>query len=153
MGDSMKLSKHTLKGLITGLLTAAVMAVSGTAFAQVDKDFQAEHFEPMPDQRTNLLNLARSKPIPHLSPGLNLFLHFADDQLQIVKKNDTSGNVQARILDDQFRAELGLAMGFFDFMDVGVILPLIAYQTGDDQKSIGHAGESVDSFAIQDFAI
>ncbi len=129
------------------------MMVSTSAFAQINTDFQAEHFEPMPDQRTNLLNLAKTQPIPHLAPGLNLFLHFADDELQVIQENGPDDQEPTRLLDDQLRAEIGLAMGFFDFMDIGVVLPLVVYQTGDDQKIIGRPGEKVDSFAIQDMRI
>ncbi len=141
----MKFSK-TLSSIV-----AASTLISASAFAQINTDFQAEHFEPMPDQRTNLLNLAKTQPIPHLSPGLNLFLHFADDELQVIREG--SSEEPTRLLDDQLRAEVGLAMGFFDFMDIGVILPLIVYQTGDDQAIIGRPNQSVDSFAIQDLRI
>ncbi len=138
---------------LTSIVAAGTMMVSATAFAQIQKDFQAEHFEPLPDQRTNLLNLAKTQPIPHLAPGLNLFLHFADDELQVIRENDSTDAEPTRLLDDQLRAEIGLAMGFFDFMDIGVILPLVAYQTGDDQGIIGHPNETVESFAIQDLRI
>lgn len=139
---------------LTGIAVASTMLVSTSAFAQdISTAFQAEHFEPMPDQRTNLLNLAKTQPIPHLSPGLNLFLHFADDELQVIREGAADDAEPTRLLDDQLRAEIGLAMGFFDFMDIGVILPLIVYQTGDDQKIIDRPGKSVDSFAIQDLRI
>jgi outer membrane protein OmpA-like peptidoglycan-associated protein len=120
--------RHLRSTLAPLTVPLAAFAMQRPALAAPpDTDFVVEQFEPLPGQHTNTLNIARSAVVPHLRPTIGLTLHFQDDPLQLVVKNDPD-NIRQRIIDDVFKGELWASVGLFDFMDLGFAMPVILNQ-------------------------
>lgn len=105
--------------------------------------FAATNFEPSPSQHTGVLNLDRPDVLGHLTPSAGLFFHFADDPVQIVSEDGEE--VRDRIVDDQYMLEAGLALGLFDYFELGVSIPYVVGQTGGNLENLGGAGSAAGS--------
>jgi outer membrane protein OmpA-like peptidoglycan-associated protein len=132
------------------IVTAALIGmISSSAFAQeASTSFQVEQFEPLPSQRTSVLNLATGDVLKHMTPSAGLFLHFVDDPIQVT----LNGEPVARLVDDQLKGEFSAALGLFDWMEIGLILPVALYQTGDASPAYDLA-EGIGSFALGDLRV
>ncbi|MGM0555519.1 MAG: OmpA family protein [Myxococcota bacterium] len=88
----------------------------------------SETFEPQAVESTAIWSTATSNVAPHLTPMAVLVAHYADDPIQLQRRGDEEP--VARIIDDQLKAEVGLGVGLFDRLELGLVLPL-AFQRGD----------------------
>lgn len=133
------------------LITAALVGAFSTAASaqEASTSFQVEQFEPLPSQRTSLLNLSTGDVLRHMTPSAGLFLHFVDDPIQVVDADD---NVQDRLVDDQLKAEFSAALGLYDWVDIGFVLPVALYQTGDASAAFD-LNDGISSFAIGDMRL
>jgi outer membrane protein OmpA-like peptidoglycan-associated protein len=89
----------------------------------------SETFEPQAVESTSIWSAATSDVAPHLTPMAVLVAHYADDPVQLQRRGEDEP--VARIIDDQFKAEVGLGVGLFDRLELGLVLPL-AFQSGDE---------------------
>lgn len=121
----MKFTTRAVQGLL-GAVILGLGSVSAPAWAQTPA---AETFEPQALEATAIWSVATSEVGEHLMPGALLMLHFADNPVQ-VRREGGVGPV-ARLIDDQFKAELGLGVGLFERLELGLVLPVVLYQTGD----------------------
>ncbi len=138
---------------ITLALALASLCVAAPAAAQdATTSLQLEHFEPLPSQGTNILNTAKSDILGHLTPSAGLFLHYANDPLQLVDRDDPT-IIRDRIIANSLKAELWGSIGLFDIGELGFVLPIIAFQNGGDLGLFGSAGSSISTFAVQDLRI
>ena len=130
-------------------ILAFALVVPGVAVAQSGGNggFGVEHFEPGASQHADLLNLKRPDVLGHLVPAAGLFFHYVDDPVQVVSPN--SSDVESKLVRDRFTTQVGLAMGFFDVLELDVALPLVPYQSGADLAAIGESG-TVDGFSLSD---
>jgi MYXO-CTERM domain-containing protein len=144
--------------VVTTLAAALVMSqaflaqsvwAQGTTSAAKPGGFQVEHFEPLPVQETNIFNIASSDVLGHMRPSGGLFLHFVDDPIQIVDRN--GGEVESRLLSNQLKAEITGGLGLYDFADIGVVVPFVAYQNSGSLESFG--GGNVDAVAMGDIRL
>ena len=138
------------------MAAACLMALGSPAWAQEERPptaIQIEHFEPLPAQGLNVLNIASSEVLPHLSPSAGLFFHYLDNPLLLVSPDN--GEVIDEVIDNQVKGELMLAVGAFDFLELGVVLPLVLYQGSDGLDSLGSAfaGSDLEGFAVADMRI
>lgn len=122
---------------MTCSIAAAALLTSATAFAQ--NGFQVEQFEPQHAQGINILGVASSQPLRHLTPSVGLFFHLQDDPYQV---ETTGGEIRARLIDEQLKAELNAGLGLFGLFDLGLALPLVLAQSGE-----GSADASVGAFS------
>ncbi len=118
---------------LRAIFLCALLAVPTVASAQ--DGFQVEQFEPLPAQGTNILNISKSEPLGHLKPAVGLFLHVADDPLEVVERG--SGELDARAVDFQFKGELSAGIGLFDLLDVGLVVPLTLGQRSEPALQFG----------------
>lgn len=141
----------TLSRFTVALCCFAVIGTFGSrAFGQQPSaSFQLEQFEPLPSQSTNTLNVMHSDVLGHLVPSAGLFLHFADDPLVLYRNENGERTIASRVVDDQLKGELTLGLGFFDIFDLGVVVPLALYQSGDGDQLIG-GSTAVDGVALAD---
>ena len=146
--QSQRASARTLAQLLTSLVIALVPV---GASAQ-DKGFYPEHFEPLPSQGLNLLNLGASRVLGSLEPSAGLFFQYLDDPLQLVSDN-AAQHVVSRLITHQLKADLWIAMGFANVIDVGVVLPLVLNQAGQDLAIFSRPGQTVDAVAMGDVRI
>ena len=145
------LTDRALRSGIALLSAICALALSQPALAQTQQptNIQVEQFEPLPTQGLNLLNNASSDGLGHMKFSFGLFYHFVKDPLQLVDRNDPD-TVVSRVIANQHKAELSGAIGLFDRVEIGVVVPLVAYQSGDDLAALGRPGEALDGFSLLD---
>ncbi len=137
------------RSLTAAFVFAAISLFCAFGAAQPSTTFQVEQFEPLPSQSTNTLNVMRSDVLGHLVPSAGLFLHFADDPLVLYRLENGERTIASRVIDDQLKAEVSLALGLFDMFDLGIVVPMALYQSGDGDELIGGSG-GISGFALAD---
>ncbi len=113
--------------------------------------FQIEHFEPLPSQGTNILNVGKSDVLGHLAPSAGLFFHYVDSPIRVVNRNDED-EVLSRPIANQLKAEVWGSIGLFDVAELGFVLPTVLFQSGDELDFFNR-NESIDPFALADLRI
>ncbi len=66
----------------------------------------------------------------HLSPAVQILGNYAHKPLQLV--DTETDNVRSDIIGSRVDLELGLAMGFFEHLELGVVVPGTVHQSGDN---------------------
>ncbi len=117
------------------VVALAALLVSASASAEEGR-FDAQIFRPSAAPR-DLVMVQKSEVIADLSPTFGLFTNIALDPLVLVSKS-TSQRINAVAA----RLELtGMAgMGFFNWFDVSVAVPFVAWQSSDNLRAIGTEG-------------
>lgn len=143
-----------------GALLCALPCGVAPAWAQQTADpanatsFQVEQFEPLPSQGYNILNVATSDVLPSFKPSAGLFFHYVNDPIQVVPV--TTGDVDQggkRLIANQLKAELLASVGILNRAEVGLAMPLVVWQSGDDLGSFGKPDASVEGFATGDLRV
>ncbi len=118
-----------------GVAFAALLASAGAAAEE--GRFDAQVFRPSAAPR-DLVMVQKSEVIADLSPTFGLFTNVALDPLVLVNKNTNQ-----RISAVASRLELtGMAgMGFFNWFDISVAVPFVAWQSSDNLRQLGTEGE------------
>jgi OOP family OmpA-OmpF porin len=116
-------------------VSLAALLVSASASAEEGR-FDAQMFRPSAAPR-DLVMVQKSEVIADLSPTFGLFTNIALDPLVLVSKSNNQ-----RINAVAARLELtGMAgMGFFNWFDVSVAVPFVAWQSSDNLRAIGTEG-------------
>ena len=120
------------------LLLLIVSLVSTPLFAQ-SAQLQLDRFEPLPSQRTSILNVQRSVVVPDQVAEFGVFVHYMDSPLRLQAAN---GDTIAEWVDHQLKGEFAAAIGIGDVLDLGLILPVVLSQGGDRVPSLGREVES-----------
>jgi OOP family OmpA-OmpF porin len=122
--------------LVAQLGVALAALLASTSAAAEEGRFDAQVFRPSAAPR-DLVMVQKSEVIADLSPTFGLFTNLAFDPLVLVSK-DTSQRLNAVAA----RLELtGMAgMGFFNWFDVSVAVPFVAWQSSDNLRPIGTEG-------------
>lgn len=126
----------------------ALTLVASGAVAQDSSQFQVDRFEPMPSQGINVLNVATSPTLGHGQGHLGLFTHFVSGTLKY-----RDGGRELSLVDTQLKAEIFGAIGILGWIDLGVVMPLVAYQSGDDLAAVGMPGMTLDTTALGDVRV
>jgi OOP family OmpA-OmpF porin len=117
--------------------------------AAQEKRFDADIFRPSAGPR-DLVMVLKSEVIGHLSPVVGLYTDLAFNPLNLVLNNDTSSRVDAVTAGLTLTPMAGI--GFFNWVDVTLAVPLVAWQTGANLRDIGSEG-SVSSNAVGDMRL
>ena len=136
--------------LLASAMTGVLLSTAAPAHAQ-DASFQAEHFEPLPAQGINILNIGTSDILGNLVPTGGVFFHYANDSLVLTDPNNNN-EIVSKPLEHQLKAELWGGVGLFDIAEIGFVLPLVIYQQGDSLNAI-NINNDVNSFAFADARI
>lgn len=115
--------------LSAAALPAAVFSLvslmsPGSAFAQAPA---SEIFEPQAVGKTSIWSVATTENPGHMRPSIGVVGHWAHDPVVL---RERGGDVH-RLLGEQYKLELGLGFGLFDRVELGFVLPLVAYQSGE----------------------
>ncbi|PIE19909.1 MAG: hypothetical protein CSA65_00230 [Proteobacteria bacterium] len=81
------------------------------------------------------------KTLPHLSFSAGLYLHYAHRPLQITDR--LTNDRVADVVDYRLDMDLMVAMGFWDRLELGVVLPVTLAQDGDPALIGAAAGSSL----------
>lgn len=108
------------------LVAALLIWVPQTAIAQAPA---SETFEPQAVAGTAIWSTATSDIASHLSPNLSLVGHYARNPVVLQDREDSER--LARLLKDQLKLDVGLGIGFFERVELGFVLPVVVYQSGE----------------------
>jgi len=117
--------------------------------ASAAEPFEAELFEPLPSQGINHLQVGASRVLAHLRPSFGLLLHYEVDPYSL--SND-AGDIVVRLIESRVTTEVWAALGLFDILEIGLVMPVILAQSGEDLSVVGLTG-SVDGAALRDLRI
>ena len=142
------------RAVASWVVISALMTTSIASAQQLSTSFQSEQFEPLPAQGYNILNISSSELMPHLRPSAGIFLHYVNDPLQVVPV--ATGDVDEggqRLVSHQLRAELLASVGLFNFVELGLALPFVPLQRGDDQANLGQPGQAIEGASLGDVRV
>jgi len=109
--------------------------------------FDSETLHPSSGSRTSVLNLERPEVLGHLVVETGVFIHYADDPVQLVDP-DTS-TFEKHVIRNRLKAQIGFGLGLFDRLQVNVSIPTVPYQSGGALQALG-ASESSPNVALAD---
>jgi len=133
----------------TAFFLAASACIAFMPTAHAAKPFEVELFEPLPSQGINHLQVGASRVLAHLRPSFGFVLHYQTNPFVL---RDPDDNIQATLIDNRLTTELWASLGLFDWLEIGVVLPIVLTQSGDDLAAIG-ATEVLDGASLRDLRI
>ncbi len=114
------------------LLWASFVPAAASAQSVAEgRNFSAERFRLSLDQQ-GLLNVEWAEVPNHLDWDLSLWLGLADDPLAIYKVQDGKRSRVGPLVDQRLGGSVVIALGLFDWVQLGIDLPLVFYQTRPD---------------------
>lgn len=124
---------------------AGLWATEPSARAQQTRfDVQSR---PTPGPR-DLVIVPQSQPLAHLSGALGAYFSFALDPLVLL---NSDGNRSLDVVKNRFQLDLMGAMGLGGWFELGVVLPVILYQSSGNLEPLGT--EVVRSTVIGDLSL
>ena len=114
------------RGLAALLLGLALTIPASNVAAQ---GFSAQQFNPSVARTTGYLSTAGGAILPDKVWEFGLMLSYADDPLVLV---DGEGDRLGALVHSQLSADLHAAIGLMDRFQIGLALPMVLVQSGDD---------------------
>jgi outer membrane protein OmpA-like peptidoglycan-associated protein len=115
-------------GMLLGIVCVAAVlqtAVPASAYAQNVASFPAERMR-VSLNREGLIDVEWGRVLPHLRFDTGLFLSYAKNPLTLYRLSD--GKRVGSLVQDRFGGSLFGTLGLFDWVEVGIEVPLILYQ-------------------------
>src|SRR6266496_3602505 len=121
-------------GFISSLLL--VLALSWLAEAQ-EARFDVQSFRPSAAPQ-DLVMVGQSRPLAHLSAAGGLFLNFSLDPLVLLRQGSQQKEIS--IVGNRLQLDAVAVLGLFDWLELGLDLPLVVAQSSDNLQAIGTEG-------------
>src|SRR5512140_2686876 len=118
------------------LLCSLLSLLAASAAEAQEKRFDAMVFRPSAAPR-DLVIVQKSEVIGNLSPVVGIFTELALNPLVLIS-GDTGSKINAVTAGLTVTPMAGI--GFFNWFDVTLAVPLVAFQTGDNLRSLGSEG-------------
>ena len=135
-----------------GALIVAGGASAALAQSLPVESFRFELFEAAPSQGLNVLNVGQSRVVGHLGLSAQLLTHYQSKPVTLVNVRDNKQVIDA-VVGSQIIGELAVDFGLFDRVSLGLALPVIFAQSGDDQGIIGRPGVQVSGAGLGDVRV
>jgi outer membrane protein OmpA-like peptidoglycan-associated protein len=139
-------------GPIGSVVALLLMAASPSPALAEGEGFSVDLFEPTPVQGRSVLGVGSSRTLEHGAFSIGFFASYQDDPLTLVDQSDRD-KVLARFIDHRLTSDLQLAVGLFDLFELGLDLPLVLSQRGDDLAPLDRGGASVGGVALGDLTL
>src|SRR5690348_14377080 len=123
---------------------AALALVPTAALAQSPVDLNTEFFRPAPGK--GFFEVQEARVLPNLDLALGATFNFAQDPLVAF---DNNGDVALTPVEAQAALDVAIALGLFDFAEIGAVLPLAVVQQGEDLGLIG-GGAAISGSSLGD---
>jgi OOP family OmpA-OmpF porin len=128
----MKRAFLTVLTLVPGLLAS-------TATAAADAHFDVQLFRPSGAPQ-DLVMVGQSRPLSHLSASGGFFINFSLDPLVLVNKEGGTSNKALSVVGNRLQLDAMATVGVLDWAELGVDMPLVLAQGGDNLEAIGTEG-------------
>jgi outer membrane protein OmpA-like peptidoglycan-associated protein len=127
-------------------LLLLTLGLSTAATAQPDTRFNVQLFRPSGAPQ-DLVVVTQSRPLSHLSVAGGPYLSYSLNPLTLVPEGGDLGKIS--LVGNRLQLDAMASVGLFDWVEVGVDMPLILAQGGQNLEVIGTEG-SVESFVLGD---
>jgi uncharacterized repeat protein (TIGR01451 family) len=144
--------RAALLAVLATLMSVLSAQPSSAALPGNQTSFQVEHFEPLPSAPTNILNVSSSRVLPHLKLAADFLVHFASKPFVTARSTSDDATI-ADTVEGQLKAELGLALGLWRRLELGLSLPLVLHQFGDTLALFDDPAGDVGGFALGDLRV
>ena len=114
--------------------------------------FAIERFEPLPSPGLNLLNISTSRVLAPFRASFGLQLHYAQDSLTIVRTNADADLVDV-LVDERVVTDVVASLGFFDYLELGVAMPVVFGQSGGDLDLFGRPDDTAAGAGVGDLRL
>ena len=132
------------------IATAALLICSvWTSPASAQDRFDIQNLNPMPSQTTNYIGVSSAHVLEEFQWEVGLFLLYTDDPLVLMKNDERAYS----IVSGQFSGNLMGAIGFGDIFDIGLDIPIVFFQSGDDLPQSTGLNASDAGFGIGDIRL
>lgn len=123
------------------LLTALALALglASTSSSAQDARFDVQLFRPSGAPQ-DLVMVGQSRPLSNLSASGGFFINFSLDPLVLVNKEGGTSNKALSIVGNRLQLDAMASVGVLDWAEVGVDMPLVLAQAGDNLEAIGTEG-------------
>nr|QAT78163.1 TraB [Hyalangium sp.] len=122
------------------LLTALTLTLGlATSAAAQDARFDVQLFRPSGAPQ-DVVMVGQSRPLSHMSASGGFFFNFSIDPLVLVNKEGGSSNKVLSIVGSRLQLDAIATVGLLDWAEVGVDMPLVLAQAGDNLEAIGSEG-------------
>ncbi|QRN98416.1 OmpA family protein [Archangium violaceum] len=128
---------------------AFVLALAAASASAQDARFDVQSFRPLGAPQ-DLVVVGQSRPLSHLSISGGAFLNFALDPLVLVAAGTHSKAVS--VVGNRLQLDVMAAVGLFDWIELGLDMPLVLAQGSDNLEAIGTEG-FIQSFAPGDLRL
>ncbi len=142
--------KRAIPATLSTLSLGALLLTAAPAAAQQQQRFDANLFRPSGAPR-DLVMVQKSEVVGNLSPVVGLYASLAFNPLAMIV-NDSGTNQTVKAVTAGLTFTPIAAIGFFNWMDVTMAIPLVAWQTGDNLRDLGTEGQ-VSSNAVGDMRL
>lgn len=127
-------------------LLLLTLGLSTAATAQPDTRFNVQLFRPSGAPQ-DLVVVTQSRPLSHLSVAGGPYFSYSLNPLTLVPEGGDLGKIS--LVGNRLQLDAMASVGLFDWAEVGVDMPLILAQGGQNLEVIGTEG-SVESFVLGD---
>jgi outer membrane protein OmpA-like peptidoglycan-associated protein len=118
---------------------ALALGLATTSATAQDARFDVQLFRPSGAPQ-DLVMVGQSRPLSHLSASGGFFFNFSLDPLVLVNKEGGSSNKVLSIVGSRLQLDAIATVGLLDWAEVGVDMPLVLAQAGDNLEAIGTEG-------------
>ncbi len=123
------LRRRRFRQALVGLIAAGLLAFAPSADAQSFEGFDVQNFHPQPSQRNSFFNTATGRVMPRGTWEFGLYLNYADDLFVV---EDADGDRVGNVVHGQTRLNLLGSFTVTDWLELGIDVPLVLQQSGDD---------------------
>ena len=122
-----------LQALALLLLSAVRVLAQGASV-----EFPVANFRP-PAAARGYWVTENGRLLGHLAPSVQILGNYAHRPLRLV--DTETDRARSDLIASRVDLELGLAMGFFEHLELGVVLPGTVHQSGDELSVLGRQGD------------
>ena len=126
------------------------IGAASNVFAQDNNRFDVQQLAPMPGQTINYLDMSSAEVFEYGQWEAGIFFNYADDPLVL---SDPNGERTASIVHSQGTANILMAYGIFPSLDIGMDLPFVFLQTGDEIPRFSEANAEDAGFSLGDLRL
>ncbi len=139
----------------TRVTTALAIALLGSLAApQVhaqEGSLPVQQFAPAPGGDNNFVTVQGTQVLPSFKPAAGLYLNYAHDPLVLRR---LANDEQVSLVEHHLQLDLIAAIGFFDFLELGISVPLTLYQTqGAQNAAVGVPPRDIEAFTTGDIRL
>lgn len=118
---------------------ALALGLATTSAAAQDARFDVQLFRPSGAPQ-DVVMVGQSRPLANLSASGGFFFNFSLDPLVLVNKEGGSSSKVLSIVGSRLQLDAVASVGLLDWAEVGVDMPLVLAQAGDNLEAIGTEG-------------